>query len=173
MNICPTCNKQILNRGSFKQHARGCSRLGEYFWPKVDRRGPDECWLYTGRKDASGYGRYGKQGPNTYPHRIAWRLANGPIPTDLEVAHRCDVRACCNPAHLFLATHDENMADCRLKGRGARGERSGQAKLTEVKVRDIRARYRRGNAKELAAEFGVSHGAVCDIVARRLWAHVE
>ena len=158
-------------------HMRYCVDLAQHFWPKVQKRGPDECWLWGGRKDARGYGRYGKQGPNTYPHRVAWRLTNGEIPDGLEVAHRCDVRNCCNPSHLFLATHEENMADCANKARSTHGERNWNAILTADQVREIRAKYvkvnrRKTNIRQLAAEYGISMGAACSIVTGRTWKRV-
>ena len=89
------------------------------------------------------------------------------------------MRACCNPAHLFLATHDENMADCKAKARHVHGERSAQAKLTDAQVREIRRLYRktgprRGNGTELAARFGVSKGTISEIANsnRRRWSHL-
>ena len=72
-----------------------------------------------------GYGRFNFQYEDRkrirIAHRVAWELVNGPIPDGLEVAHKCDVRNCCNPDHLFLATHDQNMQDCKEKGRNYTG----------------------------------------------------
>ena len=150
------------------------------FWLKVDKGPhPKGCWLYC-RKDKRGYGRYDRKGPYVFAHRCAWLFTFGQIPEDKEVAHTCDVRNCCNPEHLFLATHDENMKDCQKKGRNVRGERSHYAKLTPEQVRQIRLEYRfwregkirRSNAKELAARYGVRPGAITNITSGRLWKHV-
>ena len=78
------------------------------------------CWLWTGCGSLCGYGRFGAGGHygGLIPaHRQAWMLFRGPIPDGLEVAHKCDVRWCVNPDHLWLATHAENMADMLAKGR--------------------------------------------------------
>lgn len=50
-------------------------------------------------------------------HRVAWSLFKGPIPEDLHVLHKCDVRNCVNPYHLFLGTNLDNIHDRIAKGR--------------------------------------------------------
>lgn len=80
------------------------------------------CTLWTGLKRHK-YGCF--HAPHMVSaHRYAWELAHGPIPDGLCVLHRCDTPACVNPAHLFLGTHADNVADKVAKGRQARGDGS-------------------------------------------------
>lgn len=88
--------------------------LAERFWSKVERRGPDDCWLWTGKLKPNGYGRIRVNKPRRmeYAHRVAYELLVGPIPDGLEVDHvrdrGCQHRHCVNPAHLEAVTHREN-----------------------------------------------------------------
>jgi hypothetical protein len=76
------------------------------------------CWVWSGATNRKGYGVYIFRGKYVGAHRVAWTLFRGPIPDGLFVLHRCDNPPCLNPDHLFLGTHNDNMIDMVLKGRG-------------------------------------------------------
>jgi hypothetical protein len=98
---------------------RGRRSLADRFWEKVDRRGPDECWIWTAAKE-KGYGIIGRGGRegNLLAHRVAYELLVGPIPEGLTLDHfrmnpgprnaPCS-KACGNPAHLEPVTMVENV----------------------------------------------------------------
>jgi hypothetical protein len=85
------------------------------FWSYVDKTG--DCWLWTKSCTSKGYGQFKFKEQKDTTHRIAWKLTHGPIPDGLLVLHRCDVRNCVNPAHLFLGTPKDNTQDMMSKGR--------------------------------------------------------
>ncbi|WP_225783601.1 HNH endonuclease [Xenophilus sp. Marseille-Q4582] len=91
----------------------------------------------------------------------------------MAVCHRCDNPACCNPSHLFVATHKQNNDDKVAKRRQAAGEKHGGAKLTAAAVSEIRSyrgpgvkQLRKGVAAELAAKFGVSVPYISELQTR-------
>jgi hypothetical protein len=79
-----------------------------------------DCIVWTGERVGMGYGRVSYKGRRPLAHRVAWELANGPIPDGLLVLHRCDNPPCCNANHLFLGTSKDNADDRDAKGRIAR-----------------------------------------------------
>lgn len=148
------------------------SGIWSQFWARVERRGDDECWNYVGGLSKKGYGQGWFNLDRVYrtAHRASWAIHFGP-PGDLCVCHRCDNRRCVNPAHLFLGTNAENMADMAAKGRGQRGQTHVKARLTDDTVRAIRVAS--GTTAEIARRFGVSHGTVRAVLTGRTWKHVK
>lgn len=103
-----------------------------------------------------------------------WSATHGEIPAGLSVLHRCDNPPCCNPAHLFLGTRADNVADMIAKGRDRRGRFPGEkcnfAKLKESDVVEIRKRL--APQKTLAAHYGVNVTTIQRIQYKQNWSHV-
>jgi hypothetical protein len=151
------------------------------FWSRVDIT--DTCWLWTGWADIDGYGAMAfGHNKSIRVHRYSYMLQFGEIPKGLSVCHRCDVRNCVRPDHLFLGTSADNNRDMALKGRSAsgerhisrlrpeltlRGERHPMAKLNKEDVDYIRSQPRGGKA--LADRFGISYGHLKRIRRGILW----
>lgn len=159
------------------------------FWAKVDKSGgPDACWPWTASLKPNGYGNTTWGNRTWNAHRLAYTLATAPIPDGAVIMHTCDVRACCNPAHLRAGTNADNSADMVAKGRQAkgethplvkhpdsrpRGERHGCAKLTEEQVKAARALVKDGHSlNSVARQFSVSRPSIKRLVVGETWRHV-
>lgn len=117
-----------------------------------------------------GYGVLRIDGQTRRAHVEAYRAFVGPIPSGMDVCHRCDYPPCIKPDHLFLGDRADNMRDCVEKDRQARGERHARAKLTDEQARAIREDRRSGVV--IAKEYAVSQATVSEIRNRRHWTHL-
>ena len=140
--------------------------LQERFESNYEIVEPGGCWVWMAGLDHYGYGAIRVNGRVEKTHRVSYKIQHGEIPSSLCVLHRCDVRCCVNPSHLFLGTRAHNQADMKAKGRGrgARGEASGKAKLTDLQVIEIRALYGALSYSKIASRFGVSGSQIGAIV---------
>ncbi len=152
---------------------RSLAELRSYLSIPLDPRG---CWKWNGGVDTRGYGHLSWNGRTARAHRLAYQLMVGPIPRGtghhgICVRHSCDNKLCCNPEHLVLGTHADNMND--MKERGGRkgigcGADNGRAKLSIAQVIAIRADHR-GKVR-LSREYGVSPAQIQRIRAGKQWA---
>lgn len=145
--------------------------LPDRFWPKVDKRRPDQCWLWTGHTNGAGYGQIFRGNRKELAHRIAWELENGSIPKRRIILHRCDNSACVNPAHLLLGTQRDNMQDRSDKRMD--NYTPHFSKLAAEDVVKIVDRYKSGDLQSvIAADFNVSGPTVSQIIRGKIWTHV-
>lgn len=147
--------------------------LERRFWSKVDRLGPDECWLWRGWKNQGGYGFIsGGRRKILTAHRVSWIIHNKREITSEEcVMHSCDEPSCVNPRHLRLGTNEENTADRHQKGRTARGEHLNRGVLTEDLVRKIRQEESRAYTA-LGKKYSCSRATIRQVVQGKTWRHV-
>ena len=127
------------------------------FWKKIERQpGALGCWLWTDNLLVDGYGQF----EHYRAHRVAYELAVGPIPPGMSICHRCDVRRCVRPDHLFAGTHTDNMRDTVAKDRPL-----GQRKLSNAQVAWIREAVDRGSTqRSLARVYGVHPQTIFRVV---------
>lgn len=124
---------------------------------------PNGCWMWTKSLTHNGYGRVQIDRKSRKAHRVAYELANGPIPDGRQVCHHCDTPACINPDHLFLGSQLENMRDMIKKGRKVirRGAQHWATKLTDQQIEAIRKDTRFNRI--VAPEYGISKNYVNEI----------
>lgn len=133
------------------------------------------CWIWLGELNKEGgYGRTCQVHSPGKPrfqrvHRLMYEKERGPIPDGMHVLHQCDNPCCCNPDHLFLGSHRENMADAVKKRRfpDVRGEKAPNSKLSRAQVEAIRSSAK--SQRTIAREFGITQAAVSLIKRGRTW----
>jgi DNA-binding transcriptional regulator YiaG len=155
----------------------------EVIWSKVDKRGPDECWPWIGWRNTNGYGRFELFGKAYYAHRAVFSLAYPEVQLDLNapaskhahgfIRHKCDNPICCNPAHLELGTHADNMRDKVERGRQKKyiSTESPRAKLTAEQVHEIRVQPKESRGM-LAMKYGVSIQTIKAVRSGRHYADI-
>lgn len=163
-------------RIAFREYAEA------FFWKRTQKKSDDECWKWIGTVNPDGYGNpkirlLSGRFRSVSAHRLSYALFRGKISKRMCVCHTCDNPSCVNPAHLWLGTHQENIADRDRKGRHvpSPGSKHGNSKLTEDQVLEIRRLYSTGDwtQRKLAECFLVSREAIAPIVQGTRWKHVS
>ena len=131
------CERPYYARGFCNGHYKQ-QRLGKTLRPlqvamsltermamHTDRTG--ECWLWTASKSDYGYGQVRSGDKTMLAHRVAYELANGPIPHGMMIDHRCHTHPCVRPNHLRIASRKQNLEN-----------RAGAAVNSKSGVRGVR-----------------------------------
>lgn len=152
----------------------------EHFSARVMPEPNSGCWFWMGSLTQKGYGdvlliENGKR-QHVRAHRIAWALYKGTVPPGKMVCHKCDIRCCVNPDHLFLGTASDNVRDMVAKGRSSQqirnfGTKSPHAKITAAAALAIFQSTESEIA--LAARYGICHSTVRRIRQKKKWKHIH
>lgn len=163
--------------------------------PRIKINPETGCWEWQDAK-RRGYGTVWKHGRMWCVHRLVYDETIGGLSSELMVLHKCDVRNCCNPEHLFLGTHTDNMRDASKKGRLrsgdrhysrtnperlARGERNGRNVHPEVNLRGSMNKTAKLHESQIPAirsmvRSGMSHenvGRAFGVSKRAVWGIVH
>jgi len=135
---------------------------------------PNGCWHWTRVQTGCGYAQIGIDGKLISVHRLSYELFVGPIPDGMVVCHKCDVRHCICPDHLWIGTYQDNTDDMMKKGRCAViGSNCKKSKLTDEKVIQIRKLKQSGiSHSKIASLYGIHFTTVSDIVRGKIWKHL-
>jgi len=141
------------------------------------------CWICTSHKPGShGYPQIEINNAKRTLNRVMYERYYGEIPKGLHICHKCDVRMCINPEHLFAGTSADNMKDMCKKGRHVQGEKfgdtrrgelNGRAKINAEIVKEIRENKQNLTCKQAGKMYGLNSSTIYDIRKYNLWKHVN
>ena len=189
---CEECGQRFLFGKKYQRTRRFCSPLCRHrgmrvavdvrLWARIERRGPDAHWLWTASVDHSGYGQISDgMGRKRKAHQLVLEMKLGrPLLVGEYALHHCDVRACCNPAHLYVGSAKDNTRDMHARGRyqhpSAPGSRNANAKMTEEDAIAILAMLATdpppGTKIRLAHEHGVTPSTISKLAHGQSWKHL-
>lgn len=179
--LCEYCSEPFvtlrteIKRGKGKYCSRTCAiknfskkspDLKKLLYKNITTKmNEDNCWLYS-KLIMKGYGHINVKGIKIPAHRLSYEMHNGAIPEGMYICHKCDVRHCVNPHHLFPGTHLDNMQDKAAKGRASK-------KLTDNCVVTIKQRIANGESElSISKDFNVNRQTINRIKLNQLWSHV-
>ena len=184
MKICTEndCQGKVIARGLCQKHYMQ-QRRGGLFEPiysvddgqylasriRIDSNG---CWIWQQSK-REGYGRIVRHGRTWQAHVFSYVTHIGEVPLGLQINHKCHVRACVNPEHLYAGSQQQNMQDMKDAGRDNYlvGEADGNSRINAEVAKQIFSHS--GIAREAAEKFGVSVSLVYAIKKKQVWRHLH
>lgn len=176
------CNRKVLRKEQLKKREQYL--LNETEEQKLDWlkrhyekfviKKENDCWEWLGSK-VNGYANFNHRGKIMKAHRASWIIHHGSIPTSMFVLHKCDVRHCTKPSHLFLGNQIDNMRDMASKGRTGvlHGDKNPSSVLTEDQVIEIKKLLNMGvTVPRVSKDFKVSRSTIHNIKYGVTWKHV-
>lgn len=130
------------------------------------------CWLWDASQNRDGYGNFRFRDKILNAHRVAWYIYRGAIPRGVQVLHKCDIRSCVNPQHLYLGSQRDNVLDCenRKRARHPKGDQHKNAKISEKQA--IYIFWDSRPQHEIARDYKISQPLVSSIKNQKAWTHI-
>jgi len=135
----------------------------------------ENCWLCKTAVRKDGYSSLKIDGKEVLAHRLSYQIFKGLIPSDKLVCHKCDVRNCVNPDHLYLGNDSTNALDRQRRNKSTcqTGEKNHRSFLTNQHILDIRKMCEKGFSSEyLCKVFNLKYSHFTRIKNRQIWAHI-
>lgn len=134
----------------------------------------NDCWICTSHApNYYGYPVIKRNGKKIILSRYMHEKYKNKIPENMCVCHKCDIRKCINPDHLFLGTIADNIEDMVKKGRNSKGENRPTAKLSTKQAYKIKFGHNNLLYKEIAKLYNVSIVTIGRIKSNKSWKHLK
>lgn len=137
----------------------------------------NDCWRYTYRLDRDGYGVLSVKHYTIQAHIFAYISLIGNITFDGIICHKCDIRNCVNPNHLYLGTFKNNKHDCIIRNRlnSPVGKQLPQTSLTDNQIKTIlidiwNDKYL--SIQQIADDYDVDYYVIYNILQGRNGKHI-
>ncbi len=148
-------------------------QLRRVFEKNVIRK--DGCWGWKGALHHTGYAVIQWDGKQIGAHQASMIIRKGSFDTNMWVLHKCDVKPCTNPAHLYIGTPQQNSQDREDRNRRLilRGMNHPNSVLTERKVKNIKVLLQNGlSVLKIAKKYKCGNGTIDAIKRGWTWRHV-
>lgn len=173
------CSKRPVRQKKFLWEnatpEEGIERIKKSLYSNI-KKNENGCWEWTGNLYPNGYAKMGItiNGSRLLGHRASWIIHNGAIPSDKLILHRCDIRQCVAPEHLFLGSQSENSRDMHAKRRGMLGDTHVNSKINAIQAREIKIllRDKQLSHGQIAEKYNVSRANISQINLGKNWKHI-
>lgn len=176
LGLCAGHYRRNLKYGNPMSGGTSHGEPGKYLEQIVIPYSGDDCLVWPFARASNGYAQIHIGNRKRLTHRVVCERRHGKPPTeDHEASHSCGKghEGCVNPNHLDWKTHLQNIQDKVAHGTDPKGERHGNAKLSEDKIREIFALRGTMKQREIAARFGVNEGAISRILSGKRWGWLD
>ena len=184
--IKSVCGNKICVKYEHLASYDDVEKMKPYYWNLFKEKiniNENQCWIWMAGHSSDGYGKFSLKdhtGIHTLrAHVYSWKYHYGELPEFTTnhstlrtcVLHKCDVKLCVNPEHLFVGSSEMNMQDMVKKNRSSHSEMNIKSKLTEEQVLAIRNESKDGNLylKDVALKYNISYSNLYDIIYGKYW----
>lgn len=91
--------------------------IEERLLARIEGTNHQGCWLLSACSGGKRYPKIWLGHRREYTHRAAYTIWVGPLKPGLLICHRCSIKHCICPTHLFQGTYSDNLRQWYEEGR--------------------------------------------------------
>lgn len=150
-------------------YSEAYDRTVERFNKNIEKT--SSCWLWKGSIDKYGYGYLydSVRKKAIKAHRLSILIRDGCLSKNSLVLHKCNVKNCVNPDHLYCGDNFDNMRDRLVDGKYYQNH-NGKTILNRNQVLYIVEEINKGRSKvSLSEELNVKLSVISKIMLGTTW----